>query len=298
MKMKESTRWQIGANAFMIILTLSALLPFILLVIASFTDNNWATVHGFSFFPAKWSLEAYRYISSSWATIGRAYIMTIIVTVVGTGLSMIVTSLFAYALADDQLPFGKLLNFLCIFTMLFGGGIVASYYVWTQLFHIRNTPYALIFPGLMMNAFNVILVKNYFKNSIPPSLVEAARIDGAGEIHIFRTIVLPLSVPILATIGLMTGLIYWNDWNNGLYYLSQRQGSQYYTIQLLLNQINENVQFLAQNASKMAGVQVGSLPTTTVRMAIAVIGILPVLIVYPFLQKYFVKGITLGAVKE
>ena len=150
----------------------------------------------------------------------------------------------------------------------------------------------------MMNAFNVILVKNYFRNSIPPSLVEAARIDGAGEIRIFRTIILPLSVPILATIGLMTGLIYWNDWNNGLYYLSQRQGSQYYTIQLLLNQINENVQFLAQNASQMAGVQVGSLPTTTVRMAIAVIGILPVLIVYPFLQKYFVKGITLGAVKE
>ncbi|MFR6470441.1 MAG: carbohydrate ABC transporter permease, partial [Lachnospiraceae bacterium] len=175
---------------------------------------------------------------------------------------------------------------------------VASYYTWSQIFHIRNTLWALIFPGLMMNAFNVILVKNYFKFSVPASLIEAARIDGAGEIKIFFRIVLPLSTPILATIGLMTGLIYWNDWNNGLYYLSQREGGTYYTIQILLNQINENVQFLAKNASQMGITSVGSLPTTTVRMAIAVIGILPVLIVYPFLQKYFVKGITMGAVKE
>lgn len=298
MKMKESTVWQFISNGVMALFTLCALLPFILLIIASFTDNTWATVHGFSFFPEEWSLGAYEYISSSWETIGRAYLMTAFVTVVGTALSMVVTSLFAYALSDRDLPGVKLLNFLCIFTMLFGGGIVASYYTWTQIFHIRNTIYALIFPSLMMNAFNVILVKNYFTFSVPASLVEAARIDGAGELKIFVKVVLPLSVPILATIGLMNGLIYWNDWNNGLYYLSVREGSKYYTIQLLLNQINENVQFLANNASKVAGVQVGSLPTTTVRMAIAVIGILPVLAVYPFLQKYFVKGITLGAVKE
>lgn len=298
MKIKESTVWQIISNGVMILFTLCALFPFVLLIIASFTDNTWATVHGFSFFPEAWSLSAYEYIAASWSDIGRAYVMTAVVTVSGTALSMVVTSLFAYALSDRELPGAKILNFLCIFTMLFSGGIVASYFTWTQIFHIRNTVYALIFPGLMMNAFNVILVKNYFTFSVPPSLVEAARIDGAGEITIFVKIVLPLSAPILATIGLMTGLNYWNDWNNGLYYLSAREGSKYYTIQLLLNQINDNVQFLANNASKMSGIQVGSLPTTTVRMAIAVIGILPVLVVYPFLQKYFVKGITLGAVKE
>lgn len=121
---------------------------------------------------------------------------------------------------------------------------------------------------------------------------------GAGEIKIFFRVVLPLSKPILATIGLMTGLGYWNDWTNGLYYLTQRNGSQYYTIQLIMNQINDNISFLSKNASQMAGVSVGSLPTTTVRMAIAVVGVLPVLIIYPFLQKYFVKGITMGAVKE
>lgn len=298
MKMKEATVWQILSNGVMILFTVLVLFPFILLVIASFTDNTWATVNGFSLFPKEWSLGAYKYIASSWSTIGRAYFMTIIVTVAGTALSMCVTALFAYVLSDRTLPGVRILNFLCIFTMLFSGGIVASYYSWTQIFHIRNTVYALIFPGLLMNAFNVILVKNYFTFSIPGSLVEAARIDGAGEIRIFGTVVLPLSVPILATIGLMTGLIYWNDWNNGLYYLNAREGSKYYTVQLLLNQINENVQFLSKNASQMAGVQVGSLPATTVRMAIAVVGILPVLVVYPFLQKYFVKGITMGAVKE
>ena len=296
--MKESSKWNLLSNAAMILFTALALIPFILLIIASFTDNQWATVNGFSFWPAKWSMEAYNYIASSWKSIGHAYLMTIVVTILGTFLSLCVTTGFAYALSDPTLPGHRLLNFLCVFTMLFSGGIVASYYTWSQIFHIRNTLWALIFPGLMMNAFNVILVKNYFKFSVPASLIEAARIDGAGEIKIFFRIVLPLSTPILATIGLMTGIIYWNDWNNGLYYLSQREGGTYYTIQILLNQINENVQFLAKNASQMGITSVGSLPTTTVRMAIAVIGILPVLIVYPFLQKYFVKGITMGAVKE
>lgn len=298
LKTREYRIWQTVAHAVMIFFTLAALFPFVLLVIASFTDNKWATVNGFSFFPKAWSLEAYAYIANSWETIGQAYLMTIIVTVVGTALSIIVTTMFAYALSDKELFGRRVLNFMCIFTMLFSGGIVASYYCWNQVFHIRDTIFALIFPGLMMNAFNVILVKNYFTFSIPESLKEAVRIDGAGEIKTFTSIIVPLSRPIIATIGLMTGLIYWNDWTNGLYYLTTRGGSKYYTIQLVLNQINENINYLSQNASKMGGVSVGSLPSTTMRMAIAVVGILPVIIVYPFLQKYFVRGITMGAVKE
>ena len=190
------------------------------------------------------------------------------------------------------------LNFLVIFTMLFNGGIVASYFVWTQYFHIKNTVWALIFPGLMMNAFNIILIKNYFKTSIPESFVESARMDGAGEMKTFLKIVIPLSKPILATIGLMSAITYWNDWTNGLYYLTTRGGSKYYTIQLVLNQINENINYLSQNASKMGGVSVGSLPSTTMRMAIAVVGILPVIIVYPFLQKYFVRALPWGRLKS
>ena len=139
-----------------------------------------------------------------------------------------------------------------------------------------------------------MLVRNYFENSIPQELYESARIDGASEFYTFFKIALPLSVPILATTGLMEGLAYWNDWQNGLYYLDSK-GAKLYTIQNILNNINENIQFLASNAT--GGVNIGDLPTTTVRMAIAFVGILPVLVIYPFFQKYFAAGLTLGAVK-
>jgi len=223
MKSKEYRLWQIFANAVMLIFTLGAIIPFILLIIASFTDNNWATVNGFSFFPGKWSVAAFEYIAASWKVIGKSYLMTILVAASGTFLSILVTTTFAFAISEEILPGRRLLNFMCIFTMLFQGGMVASYFIWTQVFHIRDTVAALIFPGLLMNAFNVILVKNYFTFSIPESLKEAARIDGAGEVSIFVRIIMPLSKPILATIGLMTCLSYWNDWTNGLYYLSVKK---------------------------------------------------------------------------
>lgn len=277
--------------------TLCAIIPFILLLSASFSDENTVMVQGYSLIPHKFSLDAYAYVATRWADIGKAYLMTIIVTLIGTGLSIIITSMFAYTLSMDFVPGVKVMNFLCIFTMLFSGGVVGSYYIWANVFHIRDTIWALIFPNLMMNAFNVILVKNYYTNSIPPALRESARIDGCSEFRIFWKIVMPLSIPINATIGLMTGLAYWNDWTNGLYYLTERGGSQYYTIQLMLNRISENIQWLS-SAAQGAGISTGNIPTTTSRMAIGVLGMLPVLIVYPFLQKYFVKGITVGAVKE
>lgn len=295
-KMNESTAWQIAGHVVMILGSLLALLPFILLVIASFTDNQTALVNGYSFTPEKWSLEAYEYIAREWATIGRSYVMTFIVTAAGTVLSLVITSTFAFAISNDRLPGQKVLTFLCIFTMLFNGGVVASYYVYTNIFSIRNTIWALIIPGLLMSPFNVVLVKNYFTNSISPSILEAAKVDGASVFAIFGKIVIPLSVPILATIGLMTAIAYWNDWTNGLYYLTDNGGSQYYTIQLVLNKINENINFLSNN-SELA-TQAGQLPSTTMRMAIAVIGILPIVAAYPFFQRYFVKGITLGGVKE
>lgn len=297
MKNSDERHWLLAANIVLIIFSILVIVPFILLIIASFTDNKWAAVNGFTFFPKKWSLEAYRYISGQWSTIGRGYLMTILVTVVGTFLCIMVTSMYAWGLSDEKLPGSKILNFLTVFTMLFSGGIVASYYTWTNVFHIRDTVWALILPNILMNAFNVILVKNYYKFSIPSELVEAAKIDGASEIKTFWKIVFPLSVPIIVTIGMMTGLMYWNDWTNGLYYLTERGGSQYYTVQIILNQINTNLQFLSQNASSAGAINVGELPSTTVRMAIAIVGILPVLIIYPFCQKFLVKGITLGGVK-
>lgn len=298
--MREEKRIQILANTVLGIASLLAILPFILLIVSSLTDNTWALANGFSFFPKAWSLDAYRYISQKWSMIGRAYLMTIIVTVMGTALSLAITSMFAYGLSKDYIPGGKLISFLTIFTMLFNGGLVATYYTYVNIFHLRNTIWALILPGMLMGAFNIILVKNYYQNSIPDSLLEAASIDGASEFRIFFNIMVPLSKPVLATIGLMTGLGYWNDWQNGLYYLTAREGSHLYTIQVVLNAINENINFLATNTTATGSLSgaATTLPSTTARMAIATIGILPILVAYPFFQKYFIKGITLGGVKE
>lgn len=293
--MKQSRKVSVLCNSVLIIAALLSFLPFLLLIIASFTDNGWALANGFSYLPGKWSTSAYQYLTGQIATIGRAYIMTIIVTAIGTTASILMTSLLAYGLNNEELPGVRFFNLMVIFTMLFNGGLVATYYTYTNIFHIKDTIWALIVPNLLMNAFNIILVKNYFRTSIPSSLIEAARIDGASEFSIFFKVVFPLSKPIMATIGLMTGLMYWNDWQNGLYYLTQRNGGKFYTIQVVLNTINENISFLSSNSG--TGAAVAAMPTATARMAIAVIGILPVLVVYPFFQKYFVKGITLGGVK-
>lgn len=297
-KRKRTDGWQIASHAVLALFSVMAIIPFILLVIASFTDNQWALANGITFFPKEWSLDAYEYILNEWKTIGNAYFMTILVTVAGTLLSILLTTSLAYALTDRELPGVKVLTFLCVFTMLFNGGIVASFYIWVKVFQIRNTLWALIFPNLMMSAFNIILVKNYYSGNISDSLKEAARIDGAGEFTIFTRIVFPLSKPIIATIGLMTAIVYWNDWTNGLYYLTERNGSKFYTIQIVLNTINDNINFLASHAGEAGSISVADIPSTTVRMAIAVVGVLPILAVYPLFQKYFVKGITMGGVKE
>jgi ABC-type sugar transport system, permease component len=300
MKTKEYCITQVVANIICTVFTIGALFPFVLLVIGSFTDNTYAMTNGFSFFPKKWSTEAYEFILTKWGMIGHGYLMTIIVTVLGTVLSLIVSSLFAYGISQQDIKGMKIISFLLIFTMLFNGGLVSTYYSYINFFHIKNTVWALIIPNYLMNAFNVILIKNYFINSVPPSLREASRIDGAGEFKVFFSIIMPLSKPIIATVGLLTALTYWNDWVNGLYFLTQRKGSNLYTIQNILNNINENIQALLQNAGDASkiGASVTDLPSTTVRMAIAVVGILPIIVMYPFFQRYFVKGITLGGVKE
>jgi putative aldouronate transport system permease protein len=300
MKNPEETITRILAHTILISICLFALFPFALLIISSFTDNESAIIYGYSFTPKKWSIEAYSYIVREWRTLGRAYGVTILVTSLGTVLSLLLTSLLAYALSKDDLPGKNILMFLVIFPMLFNGGIVSTYLVYNNIFKIRNTIWALIVPGLLMNGFSVILVRNYYRSNIPPALFEVAKLDGIGEVTVFIKIVVPLSLPIFATIGLMTAIAYWNDWINGLYYLTERGGGHLYNIQNILNRINENISFLASNISRMGGqtVSTAQLPSATVRMAVAAVGIIPILAVYPFFQKYFIKGITIGAVKE
>ena len=300
LRSKENRITQIVAHIFCGAAAMIAVLPFILLVIGSFTDNTWAASNGFTFFPSEFSLDAYRYIGVRSDLFGRAYMMSVIVTAIGTVSSILITTTFAYSISRTEVPGMKILSFLLVFTMLFNGGLVATYYTYIRIFGIRDTIWALLVPNLLMNAFNVILVRNYYVHSIPPSLLEAARVDGASEFRIFARIVFPLSKPIIATVGLLTALHYWNDWQNGLYYLSARGGEHLYTIQIILNNINENIQTLMQNAAQLAAIGATGIqfPSTTVRMALGAIGILPIIVIYPFFQQYFVKGITLGGVKE
>lgn len=281
-----------SAHAVLILLTLAAIVPFVLLIIASFTDNNVAITEGFSFFPSKWSTDAYQYIVNEKDTMLRAYGITIVVTLIGTTLGLLISVMLAYSLANSDLPGRNFMTFFVTLTMLFNGGLVPTYLIYTNVFHIKDTLAALIVPNLLMNGFNVILIRNYFATGVPTVLYEAARIDGASELYIFYRIALPLSKPILATVGLLMGIAYWNDWQNGLYYLND---TSLYSIQNILNRINENISFLASNST--SGVKISDLPTSTIRMAIAVIGILPIVCIYPFFQEYFVRGIAVGAVK-
>lgn len=290
---KSEKRMQRIAHGVLTVLSVCALFPFLLMISASFTEENAAVREGFHIIPTVFSLNAYGYLMQQWEMIFRAYGITIGITVVGTIVSVAITSLLGYGLTKN-IPGIRFVNFYVIFTMLFNGGLVPTYLIYTKYFHVGNTLWALLIPGLLMNAFNVMLTRNYFNSSIPESLIESAKLDGAGEFQVFGKIVFPLSKPILATIGLMTALAYWNDWQNGLYYLDD---TSLYSIQNVLNAIDKNITFLSQMMNTSLRVDTSSLPTVTARMAIAVIGILPMLAAYPFFQKYFVKGITLGAVK-
>lgn len=290
---KGEKAYQAGINIVLIIVTLMMILPIVLLFMCSITDENTLINNGYSFFPAKFGLMAYQYIWQNSATIFRAYGLTIIVTVIGTACSLLLTSLIAYPLSLKNLPGRAFFNFYVFFTMLFSGGLVPAYIMWPTIFGIKNTIFAYLLPNLLLSAFNIILVRTFFMTSIPDALYEAARIDGANYLTIYWKIVLPLGKPIMVTIGLFSGLTFWNDWNNGLYYVNR---SQMFTIQVLLNRMISDIQALASNSSA-TGNAVLNLPTVSIRMAIAFVAILPILIVYPFLQKYFASGIALGAVK-
>lgn len=293
--MTESKPFNRAATIVLTALVIIALLPILLIVLASFTAETSLIQNGYSYLPKKWSLDAYYYMVKQGATIVRSYGVSFFVTIVGTAFSVLLTTMLAYPMSRKSFKYRNILAFFVFFTMLFNGGIVPSYIMWTRIFHIKNTIWALIIPNYLVTAFNVILVKNYYANNIPDSLVEAAQIDGASEITIFGKIMLPLAVPTVATISLFTGLCYWNDWTNGLYYIDSEK---IFSIQQLLMKIMNNIQALRSNSNAaLLGTGAVDLPGTSIRMAMAVIGILPIMLIYPFVQKYLVKGVVVGAVK-
>ncbi|MCI8390191.1 MAG: carbohydrate ABC transporter permease [Roseburia sp.] len=278
------------AYIVMILVGIIIVVPFIVLFVSSITDEAVLLKEGYSLIPKKLSMQAYSYIWKSKDTILRAYIITIVITFVGTTINVLITTMIAYPLSLSYLPGRKILSFVVLFTMLFSGGLVPTYMNYTTVLGIKNTYLALLLPNLMFGAVNCIIVRTYFQGNIPVELYESARIDGASEFRIFSSIVLPLGKPILVTIAIFAGLGYWNDWMNGLYYVTDQR---MYSIQQLLNVMIQNIQFLTQYGQSGGE----NLPSISLRMAIAFVAMLPIIVLYPFLQKYFEAGITLGAVK-
>lgn len=295
LKTRENRRYQILSNVVLTLLTLFMVFPFILLFMSSVTDESTLIMNGYSLFPQKFSLGAYQYIFQNGQKIFHAYAVTIFVTLVGTCINLWMSSMLAFGLSRKDLPFRRVITFYIFFTMLFNGGLVPTYMMYTGTFHIKNTIFAMIVPNLLMSAVNVLLVRTYFTNSIPDALYEAAEIDGAGQMRIYFQVALPLGKPILVTTGLFAALGYWNDWTNGLYYVNQEK---FWGIQNLLNKMISDVQALTSGlmSKEMAGMM-ATMPSVSVRMAIAFVAMLPILAVYPFLQKYFAEGIAMGAVK-
>lgn len=290
---KTNRGFRIGSHIVLIILSVIVILPLLLVISSSFTDEQTLLSGGYKLFPVAPNLDAYKYLIAG-GSIFRSYGITIFVTVVGTGLGLLMTLLLAYALSIKDLPFRRAMSFYVFFTLLFNGGLIPTYMMYVNAFHIKNTVWALIVPALMVNAFYVTIARSFFQSNIPEEVIEAARIDGAGEISTLFKIVLPMALPILATLGLMIGLGYWNNWTNGLYYITDQK---LFSIQQLLTEMVRNMQALQSGQFTQAMDQAANLPSTAIKMATAVLGVIPVMIAYPFFQKYFVKGMTLGAVK-
>lgn len=282
-------------NLLFIIITLVCILPLFFVIIISFTNEKEILMAGYSFFPKELSFKAYSYIIAAGDVIWRAYGISIFVTVVGTFLSLFVICMYAYPLSRNNFKYKTIFTFLAYFTMIFGGGLVPWYIVYTNVIPIRHTIWILIVPYLM-NAWYVIIMRTFYKSTIHESIIESAKMDGAGEFRTFFVIVLPLCRAGLATIGLFCTLSYWNDWYLPLVFITD---NKLFNIQYLMYQTLMAIQFLTSSSSSFsqAGKAIGDMPSEAARMAIAVLSIGPIILAYPFFQRYFVKGLTVGAVK-
>ena len=292
---REEKTFQVCSHVIMAVMAILCLLPFLLLIISSFTDNDAIVRNGYSLFPEKWSMAAYEYLFDRSNQILSAYGITVLVTLLGTCGNLILTTLLAYPLSRKDMPVRAAFTFIVFFTMLFNGGLVPTYLLYTRYLGIKNTQAGLLVPSLLMNVYFVLIMRTFFQNSIPSALIESAQIDGASEMRTFVSIVLPMGKPIIATVGLFAGIAYWNDWYNGMIYITK---SNLFSIQQLLMRMLNDIQFLQANSSFVGAEDyISKIPGVTVRMSIAVVGILPILLVYPFVQNNFVKGIAIGAVK-
>ncbi|MCI2049774.1 MAG: carbohydrate ABC transporter permease [Lachnospiraceae bacterium] len=291
-KLSTSSKVFYGISyVFLALLAITCLLPFLIMVSGSFTSEQWIRFNGYGLWPGEFSTEAYSIIFKAPQRILKAYGVSIFITVVGTAVGLILTALTAYVISRKDFKYRNVLSFFFYFTTLFNGGMVSTYIFYIQYLHLKDNYLALILPGLF-NVFYLLIMRT-FVDSIPVALIESAKLDGAGEWRIFFTIILPLLKSGLATIGLFLALGYWNDWYNAMLYMNTEDK---YPLQYMLYSIQQQTQALARIASQV-GIQVANLPSNSLKLAMAVVATGPIVIVYPFVQKYFVKGITVGSVK-
>lgn len=281
-------------NILFVAASLVCLVPFLLVISVSFSDELTVMREGYRLIPRVFSTQSYSFLLTDGAQIARSYAISLFVTGFGTILSLILTAMYAYPLYRKDFPFRRFFAYFIFITMLFKGGLVPFYMLYTQVFNLRNNIIALIIPYLL-NPFFVIIMRTYLTQNVPLSVIESAVIDGAGELRILARIIFPLTLPVFATIGLFVMIIYWNDWFMSLLFITKPRNMniQYYMYKTILN-----VQFMLNNpqAAAMAG-NTAVLPSETIRMAMAVVGIGPIIIAYPFFQRYFVAGLTVGSVK-
>ncbi len=281
---------------FLLAYTLFCGLPILLVFISAFTDEVAITQNGFSYFPEKWSMSGINAVLRYGKQLLTSYGVTIFITVFGTALGLLVMSMFAYSISRKDFRLGKFLSVYLLIPMLFNGGQLSGYIIFTSYYHLKDSLWLLILP-LCVSTMNVIILRTYIANSIPGELMEAAKIDGAGEYRTFFQITLPLLKPSLAAVGFMMATAYWNDWQNALLYITTDAKKP---LQLLLVNIQKSIEFLLNNANVPASVRAamgGNIPQYSSTMATVLVVIGPIMVVYPFFQKYFIKGLTVGSVK-
>ena len=281
-------------NLLLLLACILTLIPIYVIVIASVTSEASLTANGYRLWPEEFSGMAYRFLFSQGSIVMTAYKNTLISTTVGTVLSVIMVALYAYPLSRDNFKFGRFFTFFAFFTMLFSGGLVSYYMVTRQILLLQNTLWALFLPSAF-SPFWVIVMRTFYKANVPNEIIEAARIDGASEWRTFLQIVLPLSIPGLATVALFSAIGIWNNFFNCLLLVDD---AEFYSLQFTIYTTLNNIRFLLENADKMQGlVNVSELPSQTFRMAMAVVTVGPIILAYPFFQRFFVKGLTIGAIK-
>ena len=285
----------VAISALFIFLALLCFMPALLVLIVSFSDEKSVLTIGYSYFPQAWSLQSYAYLFNQGAYIGKAFLNSIFVTVTGTCLGLVMCSTMGYALSRPNYRLRKFFSYFILIPMLFSGGLVASYMINVNILGLKNTYWALILP-ICCSSFYVVIMRTFFQTSVPEAIIESAKIDGARHIRIFMQIVLPISLPSIATIGLFFTFAYWNDWMMAKYYLNTNM-QDIFPLQYVLITLENNIEFLSRNSQFMTPGESNNLPTETVRMAMVMVAVVPIACSYPFFQKYFISGLTIGAVK-